>query len=249
VTLLASIHDVAPPHLGAVRRLREELEGWGVGRATLLAVPNFHGENPLGGCPETVRWLRARAAAGDEICLHGHLHRQRAAPGQRVRPLDRVRAALFTAHEGECLSLSAEARRRMLDDERRRLEDLIGAGVRGFVAPAWLEPPGFAAHLEEAGFAWHEGSLWIERLAGGRARVRTPVIGFATRSRPRLLASLAWAALLAPALAAQRARPVRVALHPADAGSPAVMRAAARATRALARRHAPATTAGALGLA
>lgn len=244
--LLASIHDIAPPHLAAARRLRDELERWGVGRATLLAVPNFHGEHPLGRCPETVRWLRARAAAGDEICLHGHLHRQGASI---ARPLDRLRAGLFTAREGECLSLSAEARRQMLDDERRRLEDLIGVAVRGFVAPAWLEPAGFAAHLEEAGFAWHEGSLWIERLAGRRRRVRTPVIGFATRSRPRLLASLAWAALLAPALAAQRARPVRVALHPADAGSPAVMRAAARAARALARRRAPATTAGALGLA
>jgi len=247
VTLLASIHDVAPPHLAAARELRARLGSWGIPRVTLLAVPNFHGQHPLERAPDTVAWLRARADAGDEICLHGDVHCQRAPV---VRAGDRVRAALFTEGEGECLALSGEARTRMLVDGKRRLEDLLGRPIAGFVAPAWLEPRGFGAHLAVAGFRWHEGGLWIERLgpplAGRARRYRTPVIGFATRTRLRLGAGLAWAGLLAPVLAAAAAAGlgpahVRVALHPGDRGSPAVLRAAERAVATLLRTHAPGT--------
>ena len=161
MTLLASIHDVAPPHLAAARALRARLESWGVGRVTLLAVPDLHGRHPLARDAATAGWLRDRAAAGDEICLHGDVHLQRGPIAARA---DRARAALLTAGEGECLALSDEARARMLVDGKRRLEDLLGRRVAGFVAPAWLEPRGFGAHLAAAGFRWHEGSLWIERL-------------------------------------------------------------------------------------
>jgi predicted deacetylase len=251
VSLLASIHDVAPPHLAAARALREELDAAGVHRATLLVVPDFHGRHPLEGPGgrDTVRWLRERAAAGDEICLHGGTHRPR---GPIAGAGARLRAALFTAGEGECLALDGAAARRLLDDGRRRLQDLVGAPVRGFVAPAWLEPPWFDEALAACGFGWHEGSLWIERLGRlGRPplRIATPVIGFATRSAPRRAAARAWAALLAPALARAGARhPVRVALHPADLGSPSIMRAARAALRALARSHAADTYASALNL-
>ena len=255
MTLLTTIHDVSPPHLAAARELRARLAAWGVARATLLVVPDFHGRHPLGGAPDTVAWLRARAAAGDEICLHGGVHRQRGAIAGRA---DRARAALATDGEGECLALTPGARARMLVDGKRALEDLLGRPVAGFVAPAWLEPRGFGAHLAAAGFGWHEGRLWIERLARpgtaeARRLHRTPVIGFATRSRIRLAAALAWAGALAPALAAARAAGAgpahaRVALHPADRGSPAVLRAAERAVRTLLATHAPETYARALGL-
>jgi len=249
VTLLASIHDVAPPHLAAARTLREELAAASPGPVTLLVVPDFHGRHPLERAPETVRWLRERAAAGDEICLHGGTHMARVPIPSGV---DRARAAVFTAGEGECLALERAAAHRMLCDGRRLVEDLVGAPVRGFVAPAWLEPRGFATALAACGFAWHEGSLWVERLAApGRAarRVRTPVIGFATRSRIREIAALGWAATLTPLLArAGAGRLARVALHPADLGSFAVVRAARRTLAALARVHAVATYAAALGL-
>jgi predicted deacetylase len=255
VTLLASIHDVAPPHLQAVRALRAQLASWGVPRVTLLAVPDFHGQHPLERAPETVAWLRERAAAGDEICLHGDVHLQQGTVGPRG---DRARAALFTDGEGECLSLSDDARSRMLVDGRRRLEELVGRPVLGFVAPAWLEPRGFGAHLRAAGFRWHEGSLWVERLAGRtpaepRRFYLTPVIGFATRTDARLAAALAWAGALAPAVAAAHAAGcgpelARIALHPGDAGSPAVLRAAEHAVKTLLDEYAPDTYGHSLGI-
>lgn len=224
--LLVAIHDVAPPHLARVRLLREHLVRWGVGRATLLVVPNHHGEAPLADDPETVRWLRERVAAGDEVALHGYYHQQR---GPVTGLCNRLRAALLTAGEGECLAQSAADRARMLAEGRAEIERALDAPVRGFVAPAWLEPSGFGAHLRAATFGWHEGALWVEHRRGSRwLRRRGPVIGFATRTRARERAALAWARLIPPLLS-RLARwrsgfPLRVAVHPADVGSPAVLR-------------------------
>jgi hypothetical protein len=252
VTLLVALHDVAPPHLAACQRQRDDLDRWGVDRATLLVVPDFHGDHPLGRSPETVRWLRARIAAGDEVALHGFFHRQR---GPIAGRLDRLRAAWLTAGEGECLAQAGEERGRRLIEGRRLLEDLLGVAVTGYVAPAWLEPAGFEAELGRARFHWHETSLWVASrdgggdVAAGWRRRRGPVIGFATRTRARLLASLAWAHLLAPALetaARVGGSPARVALHPADLGSQAVQHQLQAVLRRLRRRLRPTTYTGAL---
>jgi hypothetical protein len=79
-------------------------------------------------------------------------------------------------------------------------------------------------------------------------RHRAPVLGFATRSRWRERAAIAWASGLAPlASAAARAGGVaRVALHPADVTSDRVMACAERLLRGLAARHPSVTTAAAL---
>src|SRR5262249_36807653 len=130
VPLLCALHDVAPPHLPAIRALRDRLRARGVAAATLRVVPRYHGE-ALERSPETVAWLRAQAAAGDEICLHGFHHRETA---PLVGWLDRARAALFTAGEGECLATPAFAP--LLRAGRALVEDLVGTAVRGFVAPA-----------------------------------------------------------------------------------------------------------------
>jgi hypothetical protein len=147
-----------------------------------------------------------------------------------------MRAAWLTAGEGECLAQPEADRTRLLVDGRRLLQDLLGVAVSGYVAPAWLEPSGFEDALDRAGFRWHEGSLWVasrpEPGGGDPAptvwrRRRAPVIGFATRSRARLYASLAWARLLGLALGTAArlvGSPARVALHPADLDSPAVQR-------------------------
>lgn len=251
--LIATIHDVAPPFLDEVEHLRRALRRWGVGAATLLAVPDYHGHAPLASCVRTVSWLRRCAARGDEIALHGVTHRQDApAPGR----LDRLRAAALTAGEGEMLGAGAADPAR-LAWARAQLEELVEVRVAGFVAPAWLEPAGLAAVLAQLGFAWHETSMIVESLADGTAAVpavshRIPVIGFATRSWWRERAALGWAAALAPAVdrwAARTGAPIRLALHPGDLGSPRVMRAAERVVRAVLARHPAVTTAAALAAA
>ena len=242
--LVVTIHDVAPPTLAAVIALRELAARWGAPRATLLAVPNFHGRSPLAEHAPSVDWLRRCADAGDEIALHGLRHVQAAPAGA----LGALRARAFTAGEAEMLGAGA-ADPVALARARAELTALVRAPIRGFVAPAWLEPRGFADLLERLGFDWHETGLAIERLRD-RRRIVSPVIGFATRTRMRAAASLVWAAALLPVIEqlARTARPARVALHPADLSCSRVLAAAERAVRRLAHTHAAVTTSAALGV-
>ena len=236
--LLASIHDVAPKHLAAVARLRDAMLGWGVQRATLLVVPNYHGQR-LSSCPETLRWLRARVAAGDEVCLHGDEHRER---GPVVGLAPQMRAALLSRGEAEYLSHPAVDIVQHLIVGKRSLEDAVGAAVAGFVAPSWLEPVGFGDHLRRAGFEWHESSLWIERLCPSPAsdsRLHSPVLSFAGGSTFRRTASVAWVRTLrAPVSwwATRTGRVARVAIHPVDHDRPEVMQCAEDTLRLLARK-------------
>lgn len=242
--LVVTIHDVAPPTLPAVAALRELAAGWGATRVTLLAVPNFHGRAPLAEHAPTIDWLRRCGDAGDEVALHGIRHIQSAPAGV----LGAVRARLFSAGEAEMLGAGA-AEPGALALARDELAALVRAPIRGFVAPAWLEPRGLGDVLARLGFDWHETGLAIERLRD-RQKLVSPVIGFATRTWPRQLASLAWAAALVPALEhAAAARPARIALHPSDLASARVIASAARAVRRLAAAYPAATTAAALGLA
>lgn len=237
--LLVAIHDVAPPHLAQVARMRGDLAAWGVNRVTLLVVPNWRGQRPLDGEDETLRWLRARVQAGDEVALHGYCHQQR---HRIVRPWDRLRARMFTDKEGECLALAGNDLDRMMA-AKSHLERLLDTPVTGFVAPAWLEPAGFREALRATQFGWHEGGLWMERLGRSRAedrRVLMPAVGFATRTPTREDLSLLWARSLGPWLR-RRARPFRLALHPPDWSSQRVRRAAERISRALTPLAAPRT--------
>ncbi|MEZ4404689.1 MAG: DUF2334 domain-containing protein [Kofleriaceae bacterium] len=238
--LITTIHDVAPPMLDQVRDLRARLARWGVARVTLLAIPDYHRRGALAASPSTATWLRGQAAGGDEVALHGLIHRQDA-PITRRR--DRVRAALFTAGEGEMLGRGAADPAR-LAAARTALADLVDAPVAGFVAPAWLEGPTLPAVLAALGFGWHETAWRIERLRPGRPGLTTPVIGFATRSWWRARAACAWAAALAPMVCAGPV--VRVALHPADVTRASVMAGLERVVRRAVATHAPVTTAGAL---
>lgn len=237
--LLVTLHDVAPATLPSVRGLRDSLARWGVERVTLLAVPQFHGGVRLADDPATARWLRERSAAGDEVALHGYYHVQAGAPAGRW---DQLRARLLTAREGECLA-PREPLAGLLQRGREELRALLGAPPAGFVAPAWLEPRGLGALLAQHGFAWHETSLRLEALAPQR-RALAPVIGYATRSALRQTAALAWSRALALALGG--ARLLRVAVHPADNRSPAVLRELERVVRHALRDRRAVTTSTAL---
>lgn len=237
--LIVTIHDVAPATLAPVRALREALARWGVARVTLLAVPRFHGGVRLVDDAACARWLRARCTAGDEVALHGYYHVQAGAPAARW---DRLRARVFTAGEGECLA-PHEAIPELLQRGRNELAEVLGASPAGFVAPAWLEPRRLDALLEQHGFTWHETSLALEALAP-RRRVLAPVLGYATRSALRQAAALAWSRALTIALGG--AALLRLAVHPADAGSPAVLRELERVARLALRDRRAVTTSSAL---
>jgi predicted deacetylase len=218
--LHVAVHDVAPPHLSRLERIEAQLARLGVGDCcTMLVVPDFHRRAPLAGSPGFVRWLRARAAAGVEMLLHGFTHLDEAEHrGRRRRWLART----LTAREGEFLGLDAAAAGRRLAEGRRQLEDAVGRSIDGFVAPAWLYGPGALAALAAAGFRIAEDHWRVWSPADGRTLLRSPVVSWASRTPGRLTASLLWSRAATRVL--RPLRHVRVALHPHDADHEALAR-------------------------
>ena len=206
--LLLSIHDVTPAHGERIARVEAELAALTGGSATyaMLVVPDFHGRAPIAGDRAFQAWLRGRRAAGVEMLLHGWSHRDDAPTGWRARHM--------TAGEGEFAGLDEAEARRRLRDGRALIEDIVGAPVGGFVAPAWLYGPGALAAVAAEGFAVAEDHMRVWSPATGRTLARGPVVSYASRSRGRMASSLAWSRVATTVLAGLRT--VRVALHPHD---------------------------------
>ena len=222
MTLLISIHDVAPPHESAVVRL------WGMCRAVgvvpaLLVVPDWHGAAPLERHPAFVAWLREAAAQGAEIVLHGERHDEVGRPRSTA---DAVRAAGRTDGEGECLTLAPEELHALVARGAARLRAL-GLEPVGFVPPAWLMRPGAEVAVGQAGLGWTEDDGAIHRFPGGR--LDSPVVRWSARTPWRAWGSVAVAA---GRWHLQRSAPVmRIALHPNDLSHPATAASVERALR------------------
>jgi predicted deacetylase len=231
--LLASIHDVSPRFESEVDALLDLLSPHVGERLAMLAVPNHWGDAPIVRGSSFATRLRDWAESGVEIFLHGFTHRddsRHEAPGQRIR------ARFMTASEGEFLGLSrAEASKRIADG-RSLLEDVIGAPVAGFIAPAWLYGEGAHEALEQAGIPLAEDHFSVWSPVTGTRLARGPVITWASRTRTRLASSLAAAAALRhvplPVL--------RVGVHPPDVRHPALVRSIDKTFRKVARDRRPA---------
>lgn len=217
--MLLSVHDVGPRFLPQIDRLVAHLRFHAESPAlALLVVPDHWGAAPIRGDRDFARWLRRRREEGAEILLHGWSHRD---DSVHAGAADRLRASRMTAGEGEFLGLDrAEALRRMRDG-RMLLEDIVGARVDGFVAPAWLYGVGAREALGEAGFRIAEDHFRVWNPQDGRVLARGPVITWASRSLPRMLSSLVFAR------AARAVLPllptVRIGVHPGDTAELAIM--------------------------
>jgi len=224
--VLVAVHDVSPVHTRRLDVLYRLLDELGVRRYALLVVPDWHGGWPLGQYPQFTAQLRERAATGVEIMLHGLRHDEVGLP----RPLaHRMRTFGRTDHEGEFASLPpAEARARI--DQGLATLRAAGLDAIGFVPPAWLGAPGLERVVHDAGLGFTEDTRSIVVLATGR-RIRAPTTCWSTRTAWRARGSLVVAALR---LRLERTRPlVRVALHPPDVESPAVLASCRRTLGAL----------------
>src|SRR4051812_91605 len=212
--LLVSIHDVTPAHALPVERLWGLCHERGV-RPALLVVPNWHGEWPLDRFPDFIAWLKARAAEGSEIALHGERHDE---VGLSRRLPDQWKAWGRTNREGEFLTLDAASAG---DRLRRGLELLRGLGLKptGFVAPAWLAREATYTAAARAGLAFSEDDHSIRLLSPSR-RLRSPVVRWSSRTRARAWGSVRVAH--ARSLFQRRATCPRIALHPGDLDRPEV---------------------------
>ncbi len=223
-TLLVTIHDVTPALMPRVEMLWALCAARGV-TPGLLVVPDWHGTAPIEGAPEFLDWVRARAAEGAEIFLHGERHDEIGSP-RAWR--DELRAFGRTNREGEFLTLGYGAARERI---RRGVDRLQQAGLDpvGFVPPAWLCRPETHDAVRDSGLGMSEDDGAVYMLGRG-ARIPSPVVRWSARGAVRAYGSVAqdrvrWIL--------QRGTPVvRVALHPADLDHPAVAASVERALRA-----------------
>jgi predicted deacetylase len=207
--LLASIHDVSPRFEGEVERLIDLLQAHVGGCIAMLVVPNHWGDAPIIRSSGFATRLRGWGEQGIEMFLHGFYHRD---PAQHDGAGDRLRARFMTAGEGEFLGLTRGEAARRIRDGRALVEDVLGRPIDGFVAPAWLYGRGAMEALHDCGIAIAEDHLKVWSPTTGRQLARGPVITWASRTRLRLLSSLAAAAAL-------RHAPLdvlRVGVHPPD---------------------------------
>jgi predicted deacetylase len=230
--LLASIHDVSPRFESEVDRLLELLAPHVGGRLAMLVVPNHWGEAPIVPGSSFASRLRHWSDRGIEIFLHGYFHRDLAKHGGA----DRVRARFMTAGEGEFLGLSQSAASSRIAEGRALLEDVIGRGIDGFVAPAWLYGKGALAALAECGISIAEDHMHVWSPATGARLARGPVITWASRTPIRLASSL----MAAAALRNARPRVLRIGVHPPDCRHPKLVRSIDKTFGKSAKTHRPA---------
>jgi predicted deacetylase len=231
VSLLVSIHDVTPALADGVARLWAICAARGV-RPALLVVPDWHGRWPLEAHPAYVTWLRARAADGAEIVLHGERHDEVGLP----RSLgDTLRAWGRTAREGEFLTLDEPAARERIARGRARLQAL-GLEPVGFVPPAWLAREAGHRAVGGTGLGFSEDERAILLFPSGRW-LPSPVVRWSARTGVRAWGSVAVAR--ARWTLQGRAPLPRIAFHPQDLGHPATAAALGPTLDRWLARHRP----------
>lgn len=180
----------------------------------LLVVPDWHGAWPIEEDARCVEWVRARAAGGAEVFLHGERHDE---VGSARSLADSLRAVGRTNREGEFLTLGYDAARARIDRGLARLRAL-GLDPIGFVPPAWLARPDTHRAVRDAGLAVSEDDGAIYAFRSGRTIV-SPVVRWSARGAVRAYGSLLQAKLRWVLQQGQSV--VRIALHPADLDHPA----------------------------
>jgi len=214
--LLASIHDVSPRFVEQVDRLADQLaKHLGRPRFAMLVVPDHWGTAPIAGDRAFAGRLRDWYRSGVELFVHGWFHRD---DSHHAGGAASFKARHMTAGEGEFLGLSRDLALDRMQRGRALIEDIIGAEVAGFIAPAWLYGPGAHDAMRTAGFAIAEDHMRVWSPADGRVLARGPVVTWASRSCGRIASSLAFAAIARHALAPLET--VRVAVHPGDTSVP-----------------------------
>lgn len=233
--LLASIHDVTPYHLDRLDRLVPIVEQTvGAGRYALLVVPDFHRSGLIRDNMAFARRLRSWSEAGCEIFLHGFTHLDDV---QHTSRAARLKAERMTAGEGEFLGIGYSEAATRLEQGQTMLEDMIGAPVAGFIAPAWLYGADSLKAIADQGFTLVEDHFRVWNPQTGTVLARGPVLTYASRSPMRLASSLLWSRLATIALA--RAKTVRFAVHPHDVDSPALIHEITRALGVFSASHRP----------
>jgi len=231
--LIVSIHDVSPRSERQVDQLAEALaRRVGDARFAMLVIPDHWSQAPIAENRAFHARLRGWADRGIEMFLHGWCHRD---DTPATVGLARFKGRHMTAGEGEFLNLPYDTARRRMTDGKAMLEDILGAPVAGFIAPAWLYGKDALRALKDVGFDMAEDHMKVWQPASGRVVAKGPVITWASRSPSRIRSSLMFSALARAALGPMRT--IRVAVHPGDTSVPALMGSIDRTLERFAASH------------
>ncbi|WP_442889043.1 DUF2334 domain-containing protein [Congregicoccus parvus] len=234
--LVVSFHDLHPGSLETCTRFVARIAELGVDRATLLAVPRWHGGRPIDEHAPTVRWMREASTAGHEICLHGFFHRADRVDGG---PIARLIGSHYTAGEGEFYRLPYDT---AVDRIRRGLGMLVdsaGLPVVGFTPPAWLSSEAAFDAARDCGLLYTTSLARVHFLQRD-CSIAAPTLVYSCRNAWRRAVSRTW--VRAWGRARKDATVLRVSVHPGDFADPKVERSIyARIAEALASGRRPAT--------
>jgi predicted deacetylase len=208
--LVASIHDVSPRTRATTERMLEDLAAIGVGRVSLLVIPDHHHRGHFLDDAEFCEWLRVCVKNGHEAVVHGYYHLREAKPGSGA--WTRLMTESYTAGEGEFFDLGEDEAFALVTRAR---DDFQRAGLEpsGFIAPAWLLGEAACRGVRRAGFQYTTRIGFVDDLARGESH-RSQSLVYSVRARWRRVVSLGWNGLLLRMLGE---RPlVRMGLHPPD---------------------------------
>jgi predicted deacetylase len=215
-SLVVSIHDVSPSTRGRTEQILGDLISAGVGRVSLLVIPDHHHRGLISEDPAFSQWLKAECHRGNEAVLHGyyHLRENRKTDGLWTRLIARS----YTAGEGEFLDLAKVPARHFLDLGRASLET-CGVNVSGFIAPAWLLGEDAEQAVREAGFQYTTRISTVVDFQNQSVH-RSRSLVWSVRAGWRRSCSLVWNALLFQSI--KRSPLIRVGIHPPDWDHPRI---------------------------
>jgi uncharacterized protein len=231
--LVVSLHDVSPRTRAECGQILAELAALGVPRCSLLVIPDHHGSGHFLADAECAAWLRAQAAAGHELVMHGYHHQRARRAGESVGA--KLTTRMYTADEGEFYDLDRAAAASLVEKARGDFRQL-GVEPAGFIAPAWLLSAEAEAALRELGceYTTRLGSV-VDLQKDGRV-FKSQSLVWSVRSAWRRQVSRAWNALLFRRLAGNPL--LRVSIHPVDLRHPKIWQQVRDIiTRALADRE------------
>lgn len=231
--LVVSIHDVSPHTRERVVTMLRDLRAIGVGRTSLLVIPNHHHRGLIAEDAEFAAWLRDCCRDGHEAVVHGFFHLRKAPRAEGA--WKRIMTGFYTAGEGEFYDLDEATATARLQAARAQLET-CGVAFTGFIAPAWLLGKEAGAAVRRAGFSYTTRIATVSDFMTGRVHKSRSLV-WSVRAGWRRTASLAWNAGL---FASCRSRPLlRIGLHPPDWDHAAIRKQILRITgAALAGREA-----------
>ncbi|HEY5894567.1 MAG TPA: polysaccharide deacetylase family protein [Chthoniobacterales bacterium] len=229
--LIVSLHDVSPVTFEACRAIVTDLHAAGVPRASLLVIPNHHHRGHFLDDPALCDWLKARAAEGDEIVVHGYFHERDSKDRESVK--DRLITEVYTAGEGEFFDISRAEADEKLGMALAEFAEL-GLSPTGFVAPAWLLSVEGKESVRNNGFRYTTTLRGIVDIQAGVVYPAQSLV-YSVRSAWRRQSSKVWNPFLKGTLA--KTPVIRLGIHPPDWKFPAIRAQILRFAASLARER------------